>query len=388
MVQVFTGEANTSGVLVPLLYVFGGAVTLQSLNNRQIQQASILLLTLFIIGIFLLERPPVLLISVLAILISATTINQRLFILVNTLILARFGLFIFENYQEFGFTFNEHIQQLGIEIFVLLSISIIVRLAFNSLISVSAISQRSSYLLESSANIGQAMSQILDMDDLLTRSVHLIRDQFAFYHVQIFLVDKETEIAHLVASTGEIGQRLLERQHSLEIGSQSVIGRVTQLGEPIVTHDTDDDVLHAQNELLPNTRSELALPLINNNEIIGALDIQSTRSNVFDLTDIQALQVMAIQLTTAIQNARLFEQQQRSLVENQQLLLKTESNLQEIERLNRQLTQTSWQEYASQKTTIEGVTIEKNSFRPGAEWSALMEEVSSNSPPCSDPNIR
>ncbi|MBC7871720.1 MAG: GAF domain-containing protein, partial [Chitinophagaceae bacterium] len=159
-------------------------------------------------------------------------------------------------------------------------------------------SVRSSELLRASAEIAQITSNTLDLKALFSEAVELIRDRFDYYHVQIFLLDDARESAVLVASTGEVGQQLMVRGHKLAVGSQSVIGRVTQTGEPVTARDTDHDEVHARNELLPNTRAELALPILDGERIIGALDVQSIRRDAFNDTDLQALQVMSNQLAT------------------------------------------------------------------------------------------
>jgi GAF domain-containing protein len=134
----------------------------------------------------------------------------------------------------------------------------------------------------------------------------LIRHRFGFYHAQVFLVDDKKENAALVASTGAAGRELLARKHSLPVGSQSVIGQVTSRGEPVIASDTDSSVVHKRNELLPDTRSEMALPMRIGDQIIGALDLQSVAPNAFDQDDVAVFQIMADQLAIALENARLY----------------------------------------------------------------------------------
>jgi GAF domain-containing protein len=172
-----------------------------------------------------------------------------------------------------------------------------------------------------------------------------------------------------------VGQRLLEREHKLAVGSQSVIGRVTQIGEPVIARDTDSDSLHAVNELLPNTRSELALPIFDGDQIIGALDVQSTRRDAYSTTDVQALQVMANQLGVSIRNARLFEEQVRSVNQNRRLRAEAETTLREIERLNSQLTRTMWDNYLNEQTQTAAITLSADTLQSEADWSPAMREA-------------
>ncbi|MBN1119709.1 MAG: GAF domain-containing protein [Anaerolineae bacterium] len=189
--------------------------------------------------------------------------------------------------------------------------------------------------ITATAEVGQAITGTRDLETLLRQVTSLIIDRFDFYHAQIFLLDESRHFAVLRESTGEAGKKLLERKHQLAVGSQSVIGHVTAYGEPLVASDTDTDAVHRRNELLPNTRSEIALPLRIGGTIIGALDIQSENPNAFSGKDISVFQTMADQLAVAIQNARLFEQAQR--------------DLQDIEYLNRQLTGLAWQDYLASR---------------------------------------
>jgi GAF domain-containing protein len=261
-------------------------------------------------------------------------------------------------------------------VFILVGLAVVslaTRFFIQAANQVAGAARRSSSLLQAVSDIEQSTSGLLDLDKLFSQAVEQIRDRFAFYHVQIFIVDKNVEYANLVASTGEVGQRLLAREHRLAVGSQSVIGRVTQIGEPIISSDTDAG--HTKNELLPETRSELALPILDGDQIIGALDVQSTRRNAFDANDVRALQVLANHLGTAIRNARLFEAQANSLQENKRLFQESEANLREIQRLNQQLTKVAWDDYMKQQQVITGTTLEDTTITPSAVWTDLMTEA-------------
>lgn len=226
-----------------------------------------------------------------------------------------------------------------------------------------------------SAEIGQQINDLLEIQPLLDATVESIRAALNFYHVQVFLIDQDYKYANLIASTGEAGKQLLARKHRLPVGSQSVIGRVSQVGEPVIAQNTKSDTVHAVNELLPDTRAELALPIIDGGNIIGALDVQSMYSDAFTEADIRALQIIANQLGIAIRNARLFQDAQRNINENKRLLFEYETNLREIERLNRRLTQEAWDNYLNQAVHITGVTLDSERFQPGAKWSHTMQQA-------------
>ncbi|RME72770.1 MAG: GAF domain-containing protein, partial [Chloroflexi bacterium] len=165
------------------------------------------------------------------------------------------------------------------------------------------------------AEVGEAVAGLIDLNEVLTKTVNLIRDRFGFYHVSIFLLDDKQEWAVVRASTGEVGKIMVERPHRLKVGGQSIVGFVTGNAQPRIALDVGQDAVHFDNPLLPNTRSEMALPLIYRGTVIGALDVQSTEANAFTDEDVETLQIMADQLASAISNARLFEQLQTGLME-------------------------------------------------------------------------
>lgn len=161
--------------------------------------------------------------------------------------------------------------------------------------------------LTTSAEVSQAATSILDLDELFPRIVNLILEAFHYDHVQIFMLDDERENAVLRASTGDAGKQLLEIKHSLPVGSRSVIGQVTSTGKPVIAFDTADaEVVHRPNPFLPDTRSEMAVPLKVKGRIVGALDVQSNQARAFNNDDLQAMNTLADQLAVAIHNAELF----------------------------------------------------------------------------------
>lgn len=166
--------------------------------------------------------------------------------------------------------------------------------------------QRRNMQLLATSEVAKAATQILDIQELLTRCVDLIRTHFGFYYAAIFLIDEAGEWAFLRAATGEAGEKLLEMRHKLGVGSQSMVGWVTANNAARIALDVGEEAIRFDNPYLPKTRSEMALPLRARGEVIGALDVQSTSLNAFSEEDIQTIQMMADQVAIAIDNARLF----------------------------------------------------------------------------------
>jgi PAS domain S-box-containing protein len=171
--------------------------------------------------------------------------------------------------------------------------------------------QRRAIQLAAAAEVSRDAISTLDMGQLLTNTVNLIRDRFGFYHAGVFLVDDAGGYAVLRAATGEAGQKMLEQQHKLKVGEVGIVGHVVGRGEPHIALDVGLDAVHFDNPLLPNTRSEMALPLTVRGRVIGALDVQSVEEAAFSAEDVAILQTMADQLAIAIENARLYEEERR-----------------------------------------------------------------------------
>jgi len=169
--------------------------------------------------------------------------------------------------------------------------------------------------LQTAAEVARDASQSLNLDELLPRAVNFIRDRFGFYHASIFLLDDSREHAYVRASTGEAGLELIRRQHTLAVGSQSIMGTVAFTGEALVVNDVSRDPIHRPNPLLPETRAELGMPLKVGGRIIGILDVQSTQVNAFSQDDLSVLQILADQIAVAADNSRTFALAQEAFSE-------------------------------------------------------------------------
>jgi GAF domain-containing protein/HAMP domain-containing protein len=165
------------------------------------------------------------------------------------------------------------------------------------------------------AKVTQAITATQNLQEVLPQISQVISQQFGYYHVGIFLNDAANQYTVLGAANSEGGKRMLRRGHQLKIGEQGIVGYVTGTGRPRVAADVGSDAVFFNNPDLPETHSEMALPLAISGEIIGALDVQSTEPNAFQDEDVEVLSTLAEQVSIAIQNARLYEQTQKSLAE-------------------------------------------------------------------------
>ncbi|MBS1248488.1 MAG: Anaerobic nitric oxide reductase transcription regulator NorR [Chloroflexi bacterium] len=161
--------------------------------------------------------------------------------------------------------------------------------------------------LQVAAEVARDAAKVHRLQPLLDKAVDLIKDRFGFYHAGIFLLRDDENYAVLTAATGEAGQIMIERGHKLRIGRVGIVGYVVESGEARIALDVGEDPVHFENPVLPETRSEMAIPLKLGDIVIGALDVQSRHPAAFDEEDISVLKIVADQLAVAIQNVQLLE---------------------------------------------------------------------------------
>ncbi len=165
--------------------------------------------------------------------------------------------------------------------------------------------------------VGRTVSAILNPDELMSRVVNLITDQFGYYYTAIFLLDEKGEWAELQSATGEAGRVLKENKHRLRVNGNSMVGAAISTQQARISLDVEARPARFENPLLPYTRSEIALPLTIGDRTVGALDVQSTQETAFGPQEIETLQGMANQVAVAFENARLFASAEKSLTEIQ-----------------------------------------------------------------------
>lgn len=169
--------------------------------------------------------------------------------------------------------------------------------------------------LQTAAEVARAASSILDLNELLSNVVELIRSHFDYYYAGLFLVDESGEWAVLSAATGHAGQQMLTADYRLKLANSSMIGWCIRHQQARIALDVGADAVRFKNPHLPLTRSEIALPLITHGKVIGAMTIQSILPAAFTSVDITTLQTMCDQLANAIENARLFTERAKLIDE-------------------------------------------------------------------------
>jgi len=173
--------------------------------------------------------------------------------------------------------------------------------------------ERKAAQLETTSEIAKLASEMVDPQDLMLQAVELIKSRFGFYQASVFTLDETGNWANLVASTGEAGRTLLAQHFRLAVGSTSIIGWVTANRILRVSQDIEKDPFYFRIPILSETQSEVAVPLIVGNRLLGVLDIQSRRTNAFTEDDIQAIRAIGDELAIAIDSARLLRVTQQQL---------------------------------------------------------------------------
>ena len=188
--------------------------------------------------------------------------------------------------------------------------------------------ERRSIQIRTAAEISRSISGVLNPQTLLQEGGDLIKERFNLYYAGVFLVDEGQRYAVLRAGTGTPGQEMIQAGHKLPIGESSMIGWTILNRKARIALDIGQDAVRFANPHLPDTHSELALPLITGERVLGALSIQSELPAAFDQDDITILQNISDTLAISLENARLFAD--------------LETNLDEVRRLHSQYLKGAW----------------------------------------------
>ncbi len=222
--------------------------------------------------------------------------------------------------------------------------------------------ERRAHEMRAAAEVGQAATSFRNLDTLLSRVTHLVSEQFGFYHVGIFLLDESETYAQLRAASSVGGQQMLDYGHRLRVGAQGIVGYVTSTAEPRIALDVGEDAIHFKNPYLPDTRSEMAIPLMAGDEMLGALDVQSIEAGAFTEEDIAVLRLVADQIAIAIENANLLREAREALAAQR--------------RAYGEVSREAWQELVASQS-LDGYTCdaEDNVTPVSASWPVEMRHA-------------
>ena len=207
--------------------------------------------------------------------------------------------------------------------------------------------------LELASEVGRTVSgRVANLYEMLAEAAELIRSRFDLYYTQIYLADTSERNLKLSAGTGTAGAELLRRGHRLAINQASINGRAAIEKRPVVVADASQSANFLPNPLLPDTRSEMAIPLVAGGKLVGVLDVQSNHAGALNETNLTAFEALAGQLAVAVQNATLFNQ--------------AETARTEVEQQSRRLTREGWQNFldAVERSEKLGFVFNQNEILP------------------------
>jgi PAS domain S-box-containing protein len=163
--------------------------------------------------------------------------------------------------------------------------------------------------LNTAAQIAERVGSILDPDELLRTVIPLIKEQFGLYYVHVYTLDEAAGTLNLRAGYGEAGEKMLAEGHSIPLDREaSLVATAARTGESVLVQDVTANPDFLPNPLLPDTKSEVAVPAIAGGKVLGVFDVQHDEKDYFTDADLDVFQTLAGQIATALQNARLFEQ--------------------------------------------------------------------------------
>jgi nitrate/nitrite-specific signal transduction histidine kinase len=164
--------------------------------------------------------------------------------------------------------------------------------------------------LEASFQISQRLVSIIDRHELTISVVEEVKKYFNFYHVHVYLFDESGKFLMMVGGTGEVGDQLLKSGHRLMKG-QGLVGRAAERNTVVLVNNTVEDPGWLPNPLLPDTKSEVAVPIAIGANVLGVLDVQQAEVNGISEQNVNLLQAIANQTAVAFQHAKLLDMAQR-----------------------------------------------------------------------------
>lgn len=217
--------------------------------------------------------------------------------------------------------------------------------------------------LRTTLDVGRLATTLGSSEEFYERLVNFILDNFDLYYAQIYLLDEAKRFATLRAGTGDVGQQLIGRNHRLDMNATSIVARSVQTNETILVSNTDLSDFFLPNPLLPETRSEVAIPLSVGGNILGVLDMQATTPDTFNETNLFVFETMANQLAGVIQSNFAFEETRAAIIR--------------ADEINRRMTRENWEGYLSRVGQGQkvGYRYDLETPTPLDEWTTLPEVI-------------
>lgn len=167
-------------------------------------------------------------------------------------------------------------------------------------------------------HVTRGLTASLDTTQLMQEVVSLLYENFGYYHAQVYVLDKENGDLIMEQGSGKTGAQLKEQEHRLKAGV-GIVGHAANTAQPFFTNDVQNTLFHVPNPLLPNTQSELAVPIKVGGRVLGVLDVHQKPPNRLTERDLQLVSTVADQLSVALQKASLYSELQTSLAQEKSM---------------------------------------------------------------------
>ncbi|MFP4395012.1 MAG: PocR ligand-binding domain-containing protein, partial [Anaerolineales bacterium] len=162
--------------------------------------------------------------------------------------------------------------------------------------------------LDTAAQISEQVGSILDPDELLETVIPLIKERFGLYYVHVYTLDEESGQLNLRAGYGEAGEKMLAEGHSIPLDREaSLVATAARTKEPVLVDDVTENPNFMPNPLLPDTKTEVAVPAIAGGRVLGVFDVQHDESHYFTDADVDVFTTLAAQIANALRSAELYE---------------------------------------------------------------------------------
>ncbi|MFN8383794.1 MAG: ATP-binding protein [Anaerolineales bacterium] len=182
------------------------------------------------------------------------------------------------------------------------------------------LNERRARELETVAVVSTKASTVLDPDELLQSVVDLTKERFALYHAHIYLADESWNTLLLASGAGDIGRQMVTTGHAIQMDvPHSLVARAARERSAIIVNDSLANPDFLPNPLLPKTRSEMAIPMIVGESVLGVFDVQSEKAGHFSQEDANIYNTLATQVGIALQNARLYKEQSATVAQLREL---------------------------------------------------------------------
>jgi len=196
--------------------------------------------------------------------------------------------------------------------------AVLIAREFNALASLEQQIAERTQAIETAAIVSRRLSTVLDVRQLVEETVQQLQQTYHYYHVHIYLFDPQKEYLVMTGGTGEAGRVMLSQGHKIQRGL-GLVGRASDTCTAVLASDTNKDPNWLPNPLLPETKSEIAVPIMIGDEVLGALDVQQNIVNGLTKVDLDLLQLISSQVAVAIRNARIYENVEKR-IENERII--------------------------------------------------------------------